>query len=127
MTVILAAAALAQEGATERDPFHSTEKRPAAPAPAPADNAWGRDPFSNPLASRTPVRTERGPAAREKGLTGIIYSKDLRLAIINGETVSEGGSVGDRKVASISAQSVRLTNAAGNSEEVFLQNFSMRK
>lgn len=113
----------------ERDPFYSTEKRSAPPArvPVPAGDAWGRDPFSNPLANRTPVRTERGPVGREKGLTGIIYSKDVRLAIINGETVSEGSSVGDRTVASIGAQSVRLTNAAGNSEEVSLQNFLMRK
>ncbi len=127
MTVVFATAALAQEAGVERDPFHAMEKRVAAPAPVPADNAWGRDPFNNPLAGRAPVRTERGPEVQGKGLTGIIYGEDIRLAIFNGETVLEGGSIGDRKVVSISARSVKLTNAAGNSEEVFLRDFSMRK
>jgi hypothetical protein len=127
MTVVFAAAALAQETGIERDPFHTTEKRVAAPAPVPADSAWGRDPFNNPLAGRAPVRTERGPEVQGKGLTGIIYGEDIRLAIFNGETVREGGSIGDSKVVSISARSVKLKNAAGNSEEVFLRDFSMRK
>lgn len=127
MTVVLAAAALAQEEATDRDPFYSTEKRPRAPAPVPADNAWGRDPFTNPLANRAPARTERGTEARGKGLTGIIYSKDIRLAIINGEALSEGSSIGDRKLASIGMRSIKLKNAAGGIEEVFLQDFLMRK
>ena len=126
-TMIFVTAVWAQEGATERDPFYSTEKRPSAPAPVPAGNAWGRDPFNNPLAGRTPARRERGPEDRGKGLTGIIYSKDIRLAIINGEALSEGGSIGGRKVESIGERSVKLTNAAGTLEEIFLQNFSIRK
>jgi hypothetical protein len=65
--------------------------------------------------------------ARGKGLTGIIYSKNMRLAIINGEAVREGGSIGDRKVASIGVRSVRLKNASGAIEEIFLQDFTMRK
>jgi hypothetical protein len=127
MTVVLAAAALAQEGVTDRDPFSSTEKRPPAPAPVQAGDAWGKDPFNNPLAGRAPARAERGPEARGKGLTGIIYSKDIRLAIINGEALREGGSVGDRKLVSIGERSVKLKNAVGGVEEVFLQDFSMRK
>lgn len=125
--MISVTAVWAQEGATERDPFYPAEKRSSAPAPVPAGNAWGRDPFTNPLAGRTPVRRERGPDDRGKGLTGIIYSKDIRLAIINGEALSEGGSIGERKVESIGEQSVKLKNAAGATEEIFLQNFSIRK
>ena len=127
MTVVLAAAALAQEGVTDRDPFYSTEKKPPATAPVPSGDAWGRDPFNNPLAGRAPVRVERGPEVRGKGLTGIIYSKDIRLAIINGEALREGSSVGDRKLVSIGERSVKLKNAGGGVEEVFLQDFSMRK
>jgi hypothetical protein len=126
-TMIFVTAVWAQEGATERDPFYSTEKRPSASAPVPAGNAWGRDPFNNPLAGRMPARRERGPEDRSKGLTGIIYSKDIRLAIINGEALSEGSSIGERKVESIGERSVKLTNAAGAIEEIFLQNFSIRK
>jgi len=127
MTVVLTAAALAQEGTEGTDPFYPSGSRPTAPAPIPAVDSWGRDPFNNPLANRAPVRTERVPETRGKGLTGIIYSKGLRLAIINGEALREGSSVGDRKVVSIGVRSVRLKNAAGNIEEVFLQDFSMRK
>jgi len=127
MTVVLAAAALAQEGVTARDPFSSREKGHSAPAPAPAGNVWERDPFSNPLAGRASARTERGSDARGKGLTGIIYSKNVRLAIINGEALREGSSIGDRKVASIGVRSVKLKNAGGNIEEIFLQDFTMRK
>lgn len=127
MLVVFATAALAQDRAIERDPFHPTEKRAAAPAPVPADNAWGRDPFNNPLAGRTLVRTERGSEVQGKGLTGIIYGENIRLAIFNGETVREGGSIGDKKVESINERSVKLTSASGGVEEVFLRNFSMRK
>ncbi len=127
MLAVFAAAAPAQEGAVERDPFHPPEARPAAIAPAPAESKWGRDPFSNPLAGRAPTRGERGADARVKGLTGIIYSKDIRLAIINGEAVSEGSGIGDRKLVSIGVRSVRLVNAAGGIEEVYLQDFSILK
>lgn len=126
-TMISVTAVWAQEGATERDPFYPAEKRSSAPAPVPAGNAWGRDPFNNPLAGRTPVRRERGPGDRGKGLTGIIYSKDIRLAIINGEALREGSSIGGRKLVSIGVRSVRLENASGGVEEVFLRDFSMQK
>ncbi len=127
LTVVLAAAAWAQEEATDRDPFHSTDKRPIATAPRSPGAAWGRDPFTNPLANRAPARAERGTDARGKALTGIIYSKDIRLAIINGEALREGSSIGDRKLESIGMRSIRLKNAAGGMEEVFLQDFLMRK
>jgi len=126
-TMVFATTAWAQEAATDRDPFHPAEHGPVSPAQVPAGDAWGRDPFSNPLAGRAPARTERGPAAHGRGLTGIIYSKGTRLAIINGEAVREGSSIGDRKLVSINVRSVRLKNADGNMEEVFLQDFSMRK
>ena len=126
-TMVFATTTWAKEGATDRDPFYPTENRPAAPAPVPAGDAWGRDPFNNPLAGRAPARTERRPDASGKGLTGIIYSKDIRLAIINGEALREGSSMGKRKLVSIGLRSVRLVNADGGSEEVFLQDFLMRK
>jgi hypothetical protein len=127
MLAVFAFAAPAQEGAVERDPFHPQETGPAAIAPAPAESEWGSDPFSNPFAGSAPARTKRGPDARGKGLTGIIYSKDIRLAIINGEALREGSGIGNRKLVSIGERSVRLKNAAGDIEEVFLKDFSMRK
>jgi hypothetical protein len=125
---ICATTAWAQEGAADRDPFFSPEKRPAAPATVPASDAWGqRDPFSNPLAGKEPARKERGPETGGRGLTGIIYSKNIRLAIINGETVGVGSSIGDRTLVSIDMRSVTLKHANGSVEEIYLQEFSLRK
>ena len=125
--IMFASVAVAQDGATDRDPFASPAKRLPAPSSAPAGNAWGRDPFNNPLAGRAPARRERVPDARGKGLTGVIYSADIRLAIINGEVLREGSSIGDGKVASIGERSVSVVNAAGATEEIPLKDFSMRK
>jgi hypothetical protein len=125
--IMISSIAVAQEGATDRDPFSSPAKRPPAPSAAPAGNAWGRDPFNNPFSGRMPARRERAPEARGKGLTGIIYSEGFRLAIINGEALSEGSRLGEGKVASIGEKSVRLMNAAGGIEEIFLKDFAMRK
>ena len=127
VTVVFATAAWAQNEAADRDPFFSPEKGPAASVPVPAGNAWGRDPFNNPLSGKAPARRERGADAGGKGLTGIIYSKDIRLAIINGETLTVGSSVGDRKLVSIDVQSVKLKNPGGGVEEMYLQEFSLRK
>lgn len=60
-------------------------------------------------------------------LTGIIYSKDVRVAIFGGETYQEGSRVGDRKLAEIRMRSVVLVSVAGQKEEVFLEDFTMNK
>jgi hypothetical protein len=124
-----AASAGAQEGAAERDPFYPGTDRPAVRAPGPGradEGSWGRDPFYNPLAGRTPV--QKGPLAPgTRALTGIIYSMDVRLAIFGGETYQEGGKVGEKKLVEIRRRSVVFMNAAGEKEEVFLEDFTMNK
>jgi hypothetical protein len=60
-------------------------------------------------------------------LTGIIYSKDVRLAIFGGETYQEGSKVGDRKLVDIRTRSVVFMSAAGDKEEVFLEDFTMNR
>jgi hypothetical protein len=64
---------------------------------------------------------------RARTLTGIIYGKNVRLAIIGGETLGEGSMVGEQKLVDIRRRSVVLMNPAGGSEEIFLENFSIRK
>ena len=119
----------------ENDPFYPGS-RPAVKAPYTPSGAeataetgtWGRDPFTNPFAGRTvaPAK-EAAKTSRGRSLTGIIYSPDIRLAIINGETFREGGMVGERKLVDIRAHSVVFLNAAGGQEEEFLEDFSIRK
>lgn len=127
MMVICATAAQAQEGRAERDPFYPSADRPMATSPARGeDNPWGRDPFENPFAGRSQaLNAPASPGIRT--LTGIIYGNDVRLAIYNGETYHEGGKVGDKKLVAIRSRSVVLMNAAGEREEVFLEDFSMSK
>ena len=126
MLLVFAAAAWAQEGAEETDPFHPSGSRPAT-SPAPADGMWGRDPFNSPLAGQAPVSKAPARAGRGMGLTGIIYSADVRLAIINGEALREGSVVGDKKIVDIRRRSVVFLNAAGGHEEAALEDFSIRK
>ena len=71
-----------------KDPFFPSTSRPAAPTPSPDDKDWGRDPFDNPFGRKT---TYQQPGARN--LTGIIYGKTVRLAIIGGEVLGEGSTV----------------------------------
>jgi hypothetical protein len=127
MMAAIATAALAQEEAPDRDPFYPSEqRRPAASTPAGPD--WGRDPFTSPFAGKGPVQQqEHGRRERTRTLTGIIYGKNVRLAIIGGETLQEGSMVGDQKLVDIRKRSVVLMNPAGGSEEIFLENFSIRK
>lgn len=129
MTVIFATAARAQEGAAERDPFYPSTGRPAAPVPPPpsGDDAWGRDPFNNPLAGKPPAQTGAPSPAASHKLTGIICSADVRLAIINGETYHAGSMVGEVKLVDIRIRSVVFKSAAGDQEEVFLEDFTMSK
>jgi hypothetical protein len=121
-------AALAQEGAVERDPFYPSADRPAVTAPRPngaGESSWGRDPFNNPLADKAIV--QKGPSSPGiRMLTGIIYSKDVRLAIFSGETYREGSKVGDRKLVNIRRRSV-VFMTAGEKEEVFLEDFTMNR
>ncbi len=119
----------AQDGAAERDPFYPSTDRPSVTSPRPGgagESSWGRDPFSNPLAGKAAV--QKGPSAPgSRMLTGIIYSKDVRLAIFGGETYPEGGKVGDRKLVDIRRRSVVFMSAAGEKEEVFLEDFTMNR
>ena len=121
--------AQAQDGMAERDPFYPSN-RPIATAPRPVgadEGSWGRDPFNNPLAGKAPA--QKGPLSPGQGrlLTGIIYSNDIRLAIFGGETYQEGVKVGDRTLVDIRRRSVVLMSAAGEKEEVFLEDFTMTK
>jgi hypothetical protein len=122
-------AARAQESAAERDPFYPSADRPGVTATRPGgadESSWGRDPFNNPLANRTPLQKGATPAPGH-ALTGIIYSMDIRLAIFGGETYQEGSKVGDRKLVEIRRRSVMFKSAAGEKEEVFLEDFTMNK
>ncbi len=120
LSALCCAAAWAQEGT---DPFHPPERGPAAPS---GEAVWGRDPFSNPFPEKTPVlRTGPARGAEKRGLTGIIYSKQARVAIIGGETLREGSMVGDKKLVDIRRRSVVFMNASGGYEEMTLEDFSI--
>jgi hypothetical protein len=123
-------AARAQEGAAERDPFYPSADRPSVTAPRPGgadDRPWGRDPFNNPMAGRAPLQQGSASPGQGRALTGIIYSKDVRLAILGGETYREGSKVGDRKLVEIRERSVMFMSPAGEKEEVFLEDFTLNK
>ena len=133
LTAVVLTAGQAQAGETERDPFFPSAHRPSAAATRPGlvDDSWGRDPFSNPLANRPPVsstqKTSPPPSQIRILLSGIIYSKDLRLAIIGGETYREGSKIGDRKLLEIRTRSIVVENSAGEREESLLEEFSINK
>lgn len=122
-------AARAQEGAVERDPFYPSAARPSVTAPPPGgtdEGPWGRDPFDNPLAGKATM--QKGPLSpgQDRALTGIIYSRNVRVAIFGGESYQEGSMVGDRKLVDIRRRSV-VFMIAGVKEEVFLGDFTMNK
>jgi hypothetical protein len=121
------AGAWAEDKDVEKDPYFPSEKKPVAPAQAPGDRDWGRDPFNNPLGNKTAQPQKGGSQAGSGGLTGIIYGKHARLAIIDGEVLREGSMVGDRKLVDIRRKSVIFMSAAGAYEEVFLSDFSLGK
>lgn len=129
MTVVFSTAVQAQEGAVERDPFYPSADRSGATSleQSSENSSWGRDPFSNPLAGKAPVQKGPSSAAPMRMLTGIIYSKGVRLAIFGGETYREGSMVGDRKLVNIRTRSVVFKSATGEQEEVLLEAFSMSK
>lgn len=112
------------EGREERDPFFPSEGKLTVPAPPSGSGDWGRDPFNNPL-GRGPAPKGAERKAKRSGLTGIIYGKHDRLAIIGGEALREGSIVGDKRLMDIRTKSVVLRDAAGGYEEIFLEDFSM--
>jgi hypothetical protein len=131
ISLLMAAAVVnissAQEAGPERDPFFSAGPRSSGPAASPEEGEWGRDPFNRQVkepAQPAPAREGRAPGVK---LSGIIYGKDVRLAIIGGEAHREGSMIGDQKLLEIGRHSVILTNSAGNREEVLLEDFSIRK
>ncbi len=120
--------AAAQQREIERDPFFPSEQRPAAAAPTPEGNAWGRDPFTNPFGAKTlPGRQDQGVDKPQRSLTGIIYSKTQRLAIIGDEVLREGSRVGEKKIVDIRRKSVVLMDGSGRYEELTLEDFSLGK
>jgi hypothetical protein len=126
MTVVFATAVQAQDSSAERDPFYPSINRPVTTAPVRDDGPWGRDPFDNPLAGK--AIGQKGPSSPNiRMLTGIIYSNGVRLAIFGGETYAEGSKIGDRKLVDIRRRSVVFKSAAGEREEVFLEDFSMSR
>jgi hypothetical protein len=127
LSALCSVSALAQDKDVEKDPFFPSEKRPVAPAQAPDDSDWSRDPFNSPLGNKTALPQKGGSQAASGGLTGIIYGKQARLAIIDGEVFHEGSTVGDRKLVDIRRKSVIFMSAGGGYEEVFLSDFSLGK
>jgi len=117
--------------AQEKDPFFPSGPRSGATVSTSYDNNRGRDPFSRPFeeTSRSPASSVRGvlDLIGGRNLTGIIYSKRVRVAIIGGEALKEGSMVGDQKLVDIRRRSIVLQNSVGSREEVFLEDFSMRK
>lgn len=85
----------------------------SAALPALAQNAGLTDPTRPPAASAapSPVTAEAGAAAGPR-LQSVLISPDRKLAIIDGETVTLGGSVGDATLVQISETGVTLRRGA---------------
>ncbi len=111
----------------ERDPFFTAGPRSDAKTAVEKDADWGRDPFNRPFIGTAQSAAPSAGRGRGGGLTGIISSGAVRLAIINGEAYKEGSMIGEQKLTSIRNRSVVLVNRAGNREEMFLEDFSFRK
>jgi hypothetical protein len=111
--------------AQEQDPFFSAGPRSAMSATIPQDSGWGRDPFSRPFEGKDQAGQQQAPAGG--GLTGIICSRAGCIAIIGGETHRVGGMVNGQKVMEIRKRSVVLKSGSGIREEMFLEDFSIRK
>lgn len=126
-TTIYAYAAPAPQSDKDRDPFFSGGPRSAASSSVSQDRNWGRDPFTKPFEAKTQAVAPSGDQARGKGLTGIIYGKNTRFAIIGGETYKEGSRIGAQRLVDIRRRSVIFVNDTGGREEVFLEDFSIRK
>jgi len=116
--------ATGQQAGQERDPFFDEGPRSSVTITSKDSGEWGRDPFAKPFEGAAIAPSIQAPM---KKLTGIIYSKNDRIAIIGGELVREGNMVGGQKLTSIHERSIVLMNSMGGSEEIFLENFSIRK
>lgn len=114
----------AKEKEEEKDPFYPSGDRPAVQSAAP-DPEWGRDPFTNPLAGRTQAGKMPSGHTGSAGLTGIIYSKKARVAIIDGEVVREGSMVSGKRLVDIRRKSVVLMDDSGRYEEIFIEDFAV--
>ncbi len=114
----------AKEKEEEKDPFYPSGDRPAVQSAAP-DQDWGRDPFANPLAGRTQAGKASASGTGSVGLTGIIYSKKARVAIIGGEVVREGSMVLGKKLVDIRRKSIVLMDDSGRYEEIFIEDFAI--
>ena len=125
ITCIYAAPVLPAE--KEQDPFFSAGPRSSVTTSVFQGRDWGRDPFSKPFEGKTQAIAPSEDQARGKGLTGIIYGENARLAIIGGETYKEGSRIGDRRLLDIRMRSVVFMTDAGSREEVFLEDFSIKK
>jgi hypothetical protein len=126
MTAVFAGLSPAQEE-QERDPFFSEGPRSSSVGTLEHSDSWGRDPFTRPFGGTANIHSAPETRARGKKLTGIIYGKDVHLAIMSGEVLREGSMVGDQKLVAIGENSVVLKNSEGSTEEVVLENFSIRK
>lgn len=125
LTLSCSSAAWAEEAKAEKDPFFPPERGLLAPASPSPEDGWGRDPFASPLAEKTPGRP--GEGGDRKPITGIVFSKRSRVAVIGGEMVQEGSMVGDRRLVEIRRRSVIFQNPSGGYEEVYIEDFSIRK
>ena len=119
--------AMAQQTDQERDPFFGEGPRSLSTITSQDTGEWGRDPFTKPFEGNPVVQQAQASRAPQKKLTGIIYGKAARIAIISGEMVKEGSMVGGQKLLSIRKSSIVLMNSTGSTEEIFLANFSIRK
>ncbi len=123
LMLLCSSAALAEQTTSEKDPFFPPERGLlSAPTPS-AEDGWGRDPFASPLAEKTP---SLAGGVNGKKISGIIFSKRSRVAVIGGEMLQEGSMVGDRSIVEIRWRSIIFQNAAGGYEEVYLDDFSIR-
>jgi hypothetical protein len=134
ISMVIGGTAWAQEAEVANDSLHPSKGLSAVTAAVPDNNSWGADPFNNPLAAK-PI--DLGPGDQEQqepeselsdlGLTGIIFNNNMRLAIIDGNTMSVGSQVGDWRLVQILSRSVVFMDAAGDREEIFLNDHIDRK
>jgi hypothetical protein len=116
--------------AQERDPFFPSGPRSSETGSVPQGPGWGRDPFTRPFEGKnTLLQPVSGLVDHIRGLrlTGIIYGKGDRIAIIGGEAYREGSMVGDRRLVDVKKRSVVLMGGGGSREELFIEDFSIRK
>ncbi len=120
----------AKEAQALRDPFFASGPRSTVTTtgttPNDADAGFGRDPFNKPAeVSGAAASGAATPAGNQ--LTGIIYGKNVRIAIIGGELLGVGSRVGDRRIVEIRRRSIILMGRGGDRQEIVLENFTLGK